>query len=82
MRKVLTDYQDVILEKSPNAGCVELRSALKQYLARNRGIHVDVEQIIIGSGAEYLYGLIVGLLGSDLIYGIEDPSYEKIEKVY
>lgn len=82
MRKVLTDYQDVILEKSPNAGCVELRSALKQYLARNRGIHVDVEQIIIGSGAEYLYGLIVELLGRNKVYGIEDPSYEKIEQIY
>ena len=82
MRKVLTDYQDVILEKSPNAGCVELRSALKQYLARNRGIHVDVEQIIIGSGAEYLYGLIVELLGRNKVYGIEDPSYEKNEQIY
>lgn len=82
MRKVLTDYRDVILEKSPNAGCIELRNALKQYLARNRGIHVDIEQIIIGSGAEYLYGLIVDLLGRNKIYGIEFPSYEKIEQIY
>lgn len=82
MRKVLTDYQDVILEKSPNTGCLALRSALQQYLARNRGMQVTADQIIIGSGAEYLYRLIVDLLGRDKIYAIESPSYEKIEQVY
>lgn len=82
MRKVLTDYNEVILEKSPNVGCVELRTALKQYLARNRGINVEIEQIVIGSGAEYLYRLIVDLLGRDKVYAIESPSYQKIEQVY
>ena len=38
--------------------------------------------IIIGSGAEYLYGLIVQLLGRERIYGLEDPGYEKIRQVY
>ena len=82
MRKVLNDFQDVILEKSPNAGCIELQNAIKQYLARNRGIHVKPDQIIIGSGAEYLYRLIVDLLGKDQVYAIETPSYEKIEQIY
>ncbi len=82
MRKVLTDYGDSILDKSPNCGCIELREAIQRYLARNRGIHVEVRQIVIGSGAEYLYGLIVELLGRNLIYAIESPSYKKIEQVY
>ena len=82
IRKVLTDYHDVILDKSPNAGCDELREAIRAYLARNRGIHVSTAQIIIGSGAEYLYGLIVSLLGRDKVYAIETPSYEKIERIY
>ena len=82
MRRVLSEYNDVILEKSPNSGCMELRMSLKQYLARNRGIEVEAEQIIIGSGAEYLYRLIVDLLGRDKLYAIESPSYEKIEQVY
>ena len=55
---------------------------MKQYLARNRGINVEIEQIVIGSGAEYLYRLIVDLLGRDKIYAIESPSYQKIEQVY
>ena len=82
MRKVLVSYEDVLLEKSPNAGCVEFRSALKHYLARNRGIYVDVEQIIIGSGTEYLYGLLVELFGRAKTFAIESPSYNKIEQVY
>ena len=82
MRKVLTNYEDVLLEKSPNSGCVEFRTALENYLARNRGIHVDIDQIVIGSGTEYLYGLMVDLFGRSQIFGIEYPSYNKIEQVY
>lgn len=82
MRKVLSDYYDVLLEKSPNAGRTELRNAIRQYLLRNRSMDADIEQIVIGSGAEYLYGLIVDLLGRDKVYAIEYPSYEKIEKIY
>ena len=82
MRNILSVYGEQILEKSPGEGCEELRSALARYLARNRGLHVATEQIVIGSGAEYLYGLIIELLGRDRIYGIEKPSYAKIEQVY
>ena len=82
MRSVISDLGEALLEKSQNKGCVELRLAIKQYLSRNRGIRVDVEQIVIGSGAEYLYGLIIELLGRSRTYGIEYPSYKKIEQVY
>lgn len=82
MRNILSVYGEQILEKSPGEGCEELRSALAHYLARNRGLNVTTEQIVIGSGAEYLYGLIIELLGRDRVYGIEKPSYEKIEQVY
>ena len=82
MRRVLTEHGDLLLEKSPNCGCIELRQAIRHYLARNRGIQVDVAQIIIGSGSEYLYGLIIELLGRNCTYAIESPSYKKIEQVY
>ncbi len=82
MRRVMNDYGKAILDKSPNSGCPEFREAIRQYLARNRGIYVDIDQIIIGSGAEYLYSLIVGLLGRERIFALESPSYEKIEQVY
>lgn len=82
MRKVLSDYEESILIKSPNQGCMELRTAICAYLARSNDIFVRPEQIIIGSGAEYLYSLIVQLLGNHQIYALEDPSYEKIRQVY
>ena len=82
MRRVMSDYAEAVLDPSPNIGRAELRDAIKQYLSRNRDIHVDSSQIVIGSGAEYLYNLIVGLLGSGKIYALESPSYDKIEKVY
>ena len=82
MRNVISDLGEAILERSPSKGCPQLRLAIKSYLSKNRGICVDAEQIVIGSGAEYLYGLIIELLGRSKIYGIENPSYEKIEQVY
>ncbi|MBQ6513686.1 MAG: PLP-dependent aminotransferase family protein [Clostridia bacterium] len=82
MRRVLSEYGEEILVRPPHTGCKELREALSSYLARNRGIRVQPSQIVIGAGAEYLYGLVVELLGSGRVYGIESPSYQKIEQVY
>ncbi len=82
MRRVISDRAETILERSPNAGMPELRAAIAQYLARSRGIHASPEQIVIGSGSEYLYRLLIDLLGRDLRYAFESPSYKKIEQVY
>ena len=81
MRKVITDYDRALLIKPPAFGCVELRKALSEYLYRYRGMEVGYENIIIGSGSEYFYGMIVALLGRYRIYGVEYPSYEKISAV-
>lgn len=82
MRRVLMEYGENILVKSSNRGCVELRQAIASYLARNHGIQVKSEQIVIGAGAEYLYSLIAQLLGKEKIFALENPSYDKIRKVY
>ncbi len=82
MRSVLTEYGSRLMEKSPNAGCTELREALAEYLAARRGMTVSPSRIIIGSGAEYLYGMIAHLLGPDRKFGLEDPGYEMIRRVY
>ncbi len=82
MRSVLAERQRGILDRAPSKGCGELREAIASYLARSRGIRVSPAQIVIGSGAEYLYSLIVQFLGRERKYALEDPSYEKIRKVY
>lgn len=82
MRNVISKYGERILIKSSNFGSMELKRAICHYLARGKGMWVRPEQIVIGSGSEYLYSLIIQFLGRDKIYAIEDPSYEKIYSIY
>lgn len=82
MRKVLSDYDRRILEKAPAQGCIELREALAAYLARSRGMRVGAEQIVVGSGAEHLYSLIIQLLGREKPYALEDPGWQRVRQVY
>ncbi|MBQ8927429.1 MAG: PLP-dependent aminotransferase family protein [Oscillospiraceae bacterium] len=82
LRRVLLDYGDRILMRSPPHGCHELRDAICRYLSRCRSIRVRPEQIVIGSGAEYLYGVCIQMLGREHTVALEDPSYEKIGRVY
>ena len=82
VRRILSEKAEAVLVKAPGQGCPELREALAGYLARSRGIKVTPDRIVIGSGAEYLYGMIIDMLGRYRSYGIEDPSYGKILQVY
>ena len=82
MRRVLSDYDRRILVKSPGSGCTELRACLAAYVQRSRGLTVSPEQIVVGSGAEYLYSLIVQLFGRDTVFALEDPCYVRIRQVY
>ena len=58
MRRTLADKGERILAKSPPPGTIELRGAIRRYLARSRGLDVDEGRILIGSGAEALYALL------------------------
>jgi GntR family transcriptional regulator/MocR family aminotransferase len=81
-RKVLSDNPKAVMEKSPAFGNESLRMVLSEYLLRSRHIKAEPDQILIGAGAEYLYGVIVRTLGRDMIYGIESPGYQRIEQTY
>ena len=48
----------------------------------SRGISAAPEQIVVGAGTEYLYNLIVQLLGREAVYGVEDPGYSKAARIY
>ena len=82
MRRTLADKGERILAKSPPLGTIELRGAIRRYLARSRGLDVDEGRILIGSGAEALYALLVQLLRRGTLFAVEDPSWEKIRLVY
>ena len=82
MRELLNENQQQLMENPPCGGIMVLRQAISDYLHAFRGMVVNPQQIIVGAGTEYLYGLLIQLLGDDKIYGIENPGYPKIAKIY
>ena len=82
MRHTMSENQSLLLTKSPTAGIYSLRCAIAEHLLRFRGMHIQPEQIIIGAGTEYLYELIIKLIGRDKIYCVEDPGYHKLQRIY
>ena len=82
MRRVLTEQDRRILQRSPGSGLTELRTAIAGYLARSRGLTVAPERIVVGAGAEYLYGLIVQFFGRETRFALEEPCYARIRQVY
>lgn len=71
-----------LLGDSSAGGVLALRGALAGHLYEFRGMNVAPEQIIIGSGTQTLYNLVVQLLGRDRIYALEDPGYPRLAAIY
>ena len=82
VRRALADYGNLLTEKSPTGGLPQLRETIAAYLARGRNIRVSPENIVVGSGSEYLYTLIPQLLGRGRIFAVESPSYGQILRIY
>lgn len=82
MRGVLSDCGEHLLERVPEGGDNDLKEAISDYLYRARGISVEPRYIVIGAGAEQLYGTIVQLIGRDKLYAVENPGYRKISHTY
>ena len=81
-REVMLDYGEKLLLPLPNQGIPELRQAIADHLAAFRGMHVDPENILIGAGTDFLYNLLIQLLGREKVYAVEEPGYGKIRQVY
>lgn len=82
MREVLAEESEALMINSPCKGIIQLRQAIAYHLKSFRGMQVDPEQIIVGAGTEYLYGLLVQLLGRDKVFALENPGYPKLAKIY
>ena len=81
-RSILSGKSKELMEISPTNGKKELREAIAGHLKSFRGMLVDPNQIVVGAGTEYLYSLLIQLLGNDKTYCLENPGYTKIAKVY
>lgn len=82
IRRVIAEKGSLLFVKAPMQGCAVLRNEIAAYLARYRHISAQPRQIVIGSGAEQLYEIVVRIFGREKIYGIETPSYRQIEWTY
>lgn len=82
LREVITNQSDALLQSPPSGGIYDLRLAISHHLRDFRAMNVRPEQIIIGAGTEYLYGLIIQLLGRNHTFALEEPCYNKIRKIY
>ncbi len=82
MRKTLSEEGEHLLERVPCDGSPRLKAAIAAYLFRFRGYRVDPRYIVVGAGAEYLYGVIVQLLGRDKPYAVENPGYGRVPNTY
>ena len=81
-REVMLDYGEKLLLPLPHQGIPELRQAIAEHLAAFRGMDIDPDNILIGAGTDFLYNLLIQLLGRDLTYAVEEPGYGKIRKIY
>ena len=82
IRELLNENQQELVTNPPCGGVYALREAIAGHLKAFRGMNVSPEQVIVGAGTEYLYGLLIQLLGFDKTYAVEEPGYDKISHIY
>ena len=82
MREVMSDKGELLTVNSPSVGISDLRLAISDHLFQFRGMKADPDCIVVGAGTEYLYSLIIQLLGRSRKYAVEDPGYLKIAQIY
>ena len=81
-REVMLDLGQQLLLPLPNQGLWELRLAIAAHLAQFRGMQVSPDNILVGAGTDFLYNLLIQLLGREKLYAVEEPGYGKIRKIY
>ena len=81
-REVMLDYGEKLLLPLPNQGIAPLRQAIAAHLLAFRAMQVDPDNILVGAGTDFLYNLLIQLLGRDKTYAVEDPGYGKIHRIY
>lgn len=83
LRDALTrESERMLVGETGFAGALRLRKAIADHLRGFRGMEVDPECIVVGAGSQVLYNWLVQLLGRNLRYGVEDPGYLRLSRIY
>lgn len=81
MRETLAEGSERLLAPAPPNGVPALRQAIAGHLYRFRGLAADPAHIVVGAGAEYLYGLLVRIIGRGRVFAMENPGYQKAARI-
>ena len=79
-REVMLDLGEGLLLPVHKQGLPALRNAIARHLNQFRGMQVEPDNILIGAGTDFLYNLLVQLLGRDKRYGVEEPGSAKFKR--
>ena len=71
-----------LLSSGDPQGEPPLRAAISAYLHESRGVNCSPDQILFGSGTEYLFQLLIQLFEPDRLYALENPGYEKLGQIF
>lgn len=79
-KNVLIDDSRELFNIGDRQGEYNFRSTISNYLHQSRGIVCYPEQIVIGSGNEFMLLLLHQILGSEAVFAMENPTYAKAFK--
>jgi GntR family transcriptional regulator / MocR family aminotransferase len=81
-KEAINEYDRNLLKPGSSQGSRELRVSIAKYLRHSRGVNCSPEEIVISSGTESLFQILIQLLGQEYVYGIENPGYEKLNLLF
>lgn len=81
-KDAINEYDMDLLKAGSSQGRKDLRVSIAKYLRHSRGVNCSPEQIVISSGTESLFQILIQLLGQEYVYGIENPGYEKLNLLF
>lgn len=81
-KEVINEYDSDLLKVGEPQGDRTLRSSIAAYLRYSRGVKCAPEQIVVSSGTEFIFQLLIQLFDRDCSFAIENPGYEKLNMIF
>jgi GntR family transcriptional regulator/MocR family aminotransferase len=81
-KDAINEYDKQLFLLGDSQGNEMLRNSIAIYLHQSRGVNCSNDQIIISAGTEFLFQILIQILGKKSIYGIENPGYEKLNVLF
>lgn len=80
---VLKEHGDSLNEAGSLRGELLLRQQIQEFISKSRGVICNPGQIVIGSGIQYLLGILCGLVRNDRMdVVVEDPGFQDAKTTF